>query len=83
NNKYDLLIDTLDRLVVAAIVSNAIDATSGGKVKALIIAHGYSPFCEHSQKIGRMGRFRLLLATVGTISGFTVYHRYFSLSGFS
>ncbi|EIS0844228.1 sigma-54-dependent transcriptional regulator [Salmonella enterica] len=42
NNKYDLLIDTLDRLVVAAIVSNAIDATSGGKVKALIIAHGYS-----------------------------------------
>lgn len=33
NNKYDLLIDTLDRLVVAAIVSNAIDATSGGKVK--------------------------------------------------
>lgn len=34
NNKYDLLIDTLDRLVVAAIVSNAIDATSGGKVKA-------------------------------------------------
>ncbi|WP_158701397.1 sigma-54-dependent transcriptional regulator, partial [Salmonella enterica] len=36
NNKYDLLIDTLDRLVVAAIVSNAIDATSGGKVKALI-----------------------------------------------
>ncbi|ECY3899720.1 AAA domain-containing protein, partial [Salmonella enterica subsp. enterica serovar Typhimurium] len=27
NNKYDLLIDTLDRLVVAAIVSNAIDAT--------------------------------------------------------
>ncbi|ECN2892657.1 AAA domain-containing protein, partial [Salmonella enterica subsp. enterica serovar Typhimurium] len=26
NNKYDLLIDTLDRLVVAAIVSNAIDA---------------------------------------------------------
>ncbi|WP_158704954.1 sigma-54-dependent transcriptional regulator, partial [Salmonella enterica] len=38
NNKYDLLIDTLDRLVVAAIVSNAIDATSGGKVKALIIA---------------------------------------------
>ncbi|TLX29510.1 AAA family ATPase, partial [Salmonella enterica subsp. enterica serovar Newport] len=40
NNKYDLLIDTLDRLVVAAIVSNAIDATSGGKVKALIIAHG-------------------------------------------
>lgn len=37
NNKYDLLIDTLDRLVVAAIVSNAIDATSGGKVKALII----------------------------------------------
>lgn len=42
NNKYDLLIDTLDRLVVAAIVSNAIDATSGGKVKALIISHGYS-----------------------------------------
>lgn len=42
NNKYDLLIDTLDRLVVAAIVSNAIDATSGGKVKALIIVHGYS-----------------------------------------
>ncbi|WP_158704967.1 sigma-54-dependent transcriptional regulator, partial [Salmonella enterica] len=38
NNKYDLLIDTLDRLVVAAIVSNAIDATSGGKGKALIIA---------------------------------------------
>ncbi len=35
NNKYDLLIDTLDRLVVAAIVNNAIDATSGGKVKAL------------------------------------------------
>lgn len=30
-----------------------------------------------------MGQFRLLLATVGTISGFTVYHRYFSLSGFS
>ena len=26
NNKYDLLIDTLDRLAVAAIVSNAIDA---------------------------------------------------------
>ncbi|EHM2229986.1 sigma 54-interacting transcriptional regulator [Salmonella bongori] len=42
NNKYDLLIDTLDRLVVTAIVSNAIAATSGGKVKALIIAHGYS-----------------------------------------
>ncbi|WP_139780932.1 sigma 54-interacting transcriptional regulator, partial [Salmonella enterica] len=40
NNKYDLLIDTLDRLVVAAIVSNAIDATSGGKVKALIIGAG-------------------------------------------
>ncbi|MFS6899155.1 hypothetical protein ABMZ29_29800, partial [Pseudomonas aeruginosa] len=42
NNKYDLLIDTLDRLAITAIVSNAIDATSGGKVKALIIAHGYS-----------------------------------------
>ncbi|HFZ8993808.1 TPA: sigma 54-interacting transcriptional regulator [Citrobacter freundii] len=42
NNKYDLLTDTLDRVIVAAIVSNAIDATSGGKVKALIIAHGYS-----------------------------------------
>ncbi len=42
NNKYDLLIDTIDRLAITAIVSNAIDATSGGKVKALIIAHGYS-----------------------------------------
>ncbi|EAS0140312.1 hypothetical protein E8A29_03675 [Salmonella enterica] len=41
------------------------------------------PSVNTRKKIGRMGRFRLLLATVGTISGFTVYHRYFSLSGFS
>ncbi len=41
-NKYDLLIDTLDRLAITAIV-NAIDATSGGKVKALIIAHVIRP----------------------------------------
>lgn len=41
-NKYDLLIDTLDQVAIAAIVNNAIDATTHGKVKAVIIAHGYS-----------------------------------------
>ncbi len=37
----------------------------------------------NTRKIGRMGRFRLLLATVGTISGFHCLSSLFSLSGFS
>lgn len=41
NNKYDLFIDMLDRLAVTVTVSNAIDATNGGKMEALVIAHGY------------------------------------------
>ncbi|WP_024551297.1 sigma 54-interacting transcriptional regulator [Franconibacter helveticus 513] len=40
--KYDLLITTLDRAAITAIVSNAIDATVSSKIKAVIVAHGYS-----------------------------------------